>query len=68
MLSRVAEALYWMSRYVERAEDLTRLLAVNFNSLLDAHPSEAQTGWQSLVRITGDEAAFLKTGSEVNAQ
>jgi uncharacterized alpha-E superfamily protein len=68
MLSRVAESLYWMSRYIERAEDLTRLLAVNFNALLDAHPSEAQAGWQSLVRITGDEAAFAKTGNEANAQ
>ena len=35
MLSRAAESLFWMARYIERAEDLTRLLAVNFNTLLD---------------------------------
>ena len=36
MLSRVAESLYWTARYVERAEDVTRLLDVNFHALLDA--------------------------------
>jgi uncharacterized alpha-E superfamily protein len=68
MLSRVAESLYWMSRYIERAEDLTRLMAVNFNALLDAHPAEANEGWQALIRITGDEALFAETGGEANAQ
>jgi len=68
MLSRVAESLYWMSRYIERAEDLTRLVAVNFNALLDAHPNEAKEGWQALVRITGDEAVFAETGGEADAQ
>ena len=38
MLSRVAEAVYWIGRYIERAEDLTRLLAVNFNALLESQP------------------------------
>ena len=36
MLARVAESLYWMARYIERAEDTTRLLHVNFHALLDA--------------------------------
>lgn len=35
MLSRVAESLFWMSRYVERAENTARFLEVNFNLLLD---------------------------------
>jgi len=68
MLSRVAESLYWMARYIERAEDLTRLLAVNFNALLDSQPGDAQQGWQSIVRINGDEAQFPEIHSEVNAQ
>src|SRR5947209_3597103 len=36
MLSRVAENLYWMSRNIERAENLARLLGVGFDLELDA--------------------------------
>ena len=36
MLSRVAENLYWISRYVERAENVARLLDVGFHLELDA--------------------------------
>ncbi len=60
MLSRVAEALYWMARYTERAEDLTRLIAVNFNVLLDTPATEAPRAWQSLVAMNGDEALFYE--------
>ena len=35
MLSRVAHSLYWMSRYIERAENTARLLEVNQQFLLD---------------------------------
>ena len=35
MLSRVADNLYWMSRYLERAEHTTRMLDVNLNLMLD---------------------------------
>jgi uncharacterized alpha-E superfamily protein len=58
MLSRVAESLYWMSRYVERAEDLTRALAVHFQALLDAPHEDAERGWTSLLALTGEEQAF----------
>ena len=40
MLSRVAERLYWLGRYVERAENTARLVAVNNNLMLDM-PSSA---------------------------
>ena len=68
MLSRVAEALYWMGRYIERAEDLTRLLAVNFNALLETQPEEARQGWQPLVKMTGDEDLFYSLYGEATAQ
>ena len=68
MLSRVAESLYWMSRYIERAEDLTRLLAVNFNALLDIRAGDAQTAWQSLVKAMGDDALFAELHGEADAQ
>ena len=68
MLSRVAESLYWMARYIERAEDLTRLLVVNFNALLDSHPDVARQGWESVIQASGDQALFAETYKEVNAQ
>jgi uncharacterized alpha-E superfamily protein len=35
MLSRVADSVYWMSRYVERAENVARFIDVNFQLMLD---------------------------------
>ncbi len=60
MLSRVAEALYWMARYIERAEDLTRLMAVNFNAVLDTASLDSAAAWQPVVAMTGDEALFAE--------
>jgi len=68
MLSRVAESLYWMSRYVERAEDLTRLLAVSFNALLESKPDDAKRGWESVVGINGESPLFAELHPEANAQ
>jgi uncharacterized alpha-E superfamily protein len=52
MLSRVAESLYWMARYVERAEAVSRLVAVHFQALLDG----GRRGWQGVVQIGADAA------------
>ncbi|MFN8498757.1 MAG: alpha-E domain-containing protein [Anaerolineae bacterium] len=54
MLSRVAESLYWMSRYLERAEDVARILAVNFQAALDAPQLTESLTWEPIVDITGD--------------
>jgi uncharacterized alpha-E superfamily protein len=48
MLSRVADSLYWMSRYLERAEHTARLLHVNLNLALDQSPRRAAEGWTRL--------------------
>ena len=52
MLSRVAENIYWMARYVERAEDTARMVGVNTNLLLDL-PKGIAPGWRPLIDITG---------------
>ena len=57
MLSRVANAIYWMCRYIERAENVARFISVNLNLLLDM-PSEKGKHWEPLVMITGDQEAF----------
>jgi len=59
MLSRVADSIYWMSRYIERAENVARFVSVNLNLSLD-FPMEDQQQWLPLVVTTGDEKAFWK--------
>lgn len=53
MLSRVADSLYWMSRYLERAEHATRLLAVNLNLMLDESAANAERRWQRVLFALG---------------
>ena len=59
MLSRVADSLYWMSRYIERAENVARFIDVNLNLLLDAPPGSSQQ-WEPLVNTTGDHELFAE--------
>lgn len=57
MLSRVANSLYWLGRYVERAENYARFIEVNFNLSLDL-PPEMSEQWAPLVAATGDLDAY----------
>ena len=68
MLSRVAERLYWLGRYVERAENTARLVGVNAQLLLDL-PGPVDALWRSLIEIMGcqqDFAEHYATVSERN--
>ena len=49
MLSRVAESLYWMSRYLERAEHTARLIDVQLNQMLDQAGGESNLRWRRLL-------------------
>jgi len=57
MLSRVASSLYWLGRYIERAENVARFIDVNRHLMLDL-PTGAREQWEPLVTTTGDDAAF----------
>lgn len=59
MLSRVADSVYWMARYVERAENVARFIDVNFQLMLD-EPGGEDRQWMPLVSTTGDHEAFAK--------
>ena len=59
MLSRVAQNIYWMSRYLERAEDTARLINVNTNLLLDL-PRNTTFGWLPLIFIVSAEERFFE--------
>jgi uncharacterized alpha-E superfamily protein len=65
MLSRVAERIYWLGRYLERAENTARLLTVYSNLLLDL-PRGARVGWHTLVDITGSQAEFSEKYKETD--
>lgn len=57
MLSRVAGNIYWMARYMERAEDMARLINVNANLTLDL-PKGLSPIWGQLISITGADEIY----------
>jgi uncharacterized alpha-E superfamily protein len=57
LLSRVADAVYWMARYIERAENVARYIGVNLNLQLDLPLDPAQQ-WQPLIDTSGDKEVF----------
>lgn len=65
MLSRVAEKIYWMGRYLERAENTARLVNVNTLLLLDL-PRGIPLGWQPLIEITGNSTQYNEHFSEAS--
>ncbi|CAK0740639.1 putative alpha-E superfamily protein [Gammaproteobacteria bacterium] len=65
MLSRVAERLYWMSRYLERADNTARLINSITQVLLDL-PLGVKFGWDILIKILGLDDLFLQHHSKAN--
>lgn len=57
MLSKVAHRLYWLARYIERAENSARFINVNSNLLFDL-PVGTKIGWKTLIDITSSEDLF----------
>lgn len=68
LLSRVADSVYWMARYIERAENVARFMDVNLHLALDAgkgyHGYVNQ--WQPIVDTSGDRAVFLERYGEAS--
>lgn len=60
MLSRVAESLYWVSRYIERAENIARILDANFNLNLDFEIDQTEEQWKPLILSMDVEEEFEK--------
>ena len=66
MLSRVANSLYWMARYVERAENTARFIDVTLNLILDQPDGVPQ--WEPLVATTGDTQTFAERYGEFSGE
>jgi uncharacterized alpha-E superfamily protein len=70
MLSRVADSLFWMGRYVERAENIARIVDVNSQLMLDLPTQEAeriQRNWLPVVACLGEETAFCERYKKADA-
>jgi uncharacterized alpha-E superfamily protein len=61
MLSRVANLIYWIARYLERAENTARIVEVNAQLVLDLQARQAADdprAWEPLVFVTGSDEKF----------
>ncbi|MFZ1568009.1 MAG: alpha-E domain-containing protein [Thiolinea sp.] len=67
MLSRVAERVYWMARYLERADNTSRLISAHTMLLMDL-PETLEFNWFTLVVIFNAEEQYKKTYSEVSEE
>ncbi|WP_159518072.1 alpha-E domain-containing protein [Sunxiuqinia indica] len=67
MLSRVADAMYWMNRYMERAENYARFMDVSFNLSLELPPHVSEQ-WQPLVVTTGDWELYSEKHESINKE
>src|ERR1700732_3712116 len=65
MLSRVADALFWLSRYTERAENNARMMDVNLQLMLDVHPLANHQHWESIIFSLEDTKLFDKLYPEI---
>jgi uncharacterized alpha-E superfamily protein len=67
MLSRSAERLYWLARYLERTENTARLLSVYMNLMFDM-PMDVEVTWRNLLTIFGAEEKFFELYDTPNEQ
>jgi uncharacterized alpha-E superfamily protein len=65
LLARYADCIFWLARYVERAENLARILDVNETFSRDSRGAQ---NWRSIIQLNSDEERFFATGREVSAQ
>ena len=68
MLSRIAESLFWLARYIERAEDTARILDVNYHMLLEQSQQSYRLRWEPLIIMAGEENRFRTCYGEANAE
>lgn len=67
MLSRVADSVFWMARYIERAENVARFIDVNHNLSLELG-DQLGDQWAPLIYTTGDHEGFFKRYSQATRE
>ena len=68
MLSRTADHLYWMARYIERAENMARVLEVTYSMSLVPNAAQSEAAlWLPALEISGNVEAYEEDYDSVNA-
>lgn len=65
MLGRSANGIFWMFRYLERAENTARLLEAGFHMALTRGSEGAQDEWRSILNTTGQDAQYYATHDKI---
>ena len=68
MLSRIADSMFWLARYIERAEDTARILDVTYHALLEQAQQPYRLRWDALIAMAGEETRFRQLYGEATAQ
>jgi uncharacterized alpha-E superfamily protein len=68
MLSRIADSLFWIGRYMERADNTARILDVNYHMLLEQPQDTYKLRWDPLIAVTGERKRFYSVYDEASAQ
>ena len=68
MLSRIADSLFWIGRYMERADNTARILYVNYHMLLEQPPNTYKLRWDPLIAVTGERTRFYQKHEDASAQ
>ena len=68
MLSRIADSLFWINRYMVRAEETARILDVNYYMVLEEAQQLYKLRWGPLIEIAGERERFTQLYRETNAQ
>ena len=68
MLSRIADSLFWMARYIERAEDTARVLDVNYHMLLEQSGRPYRLRWEPVIVMAGEVKPFQRLYPEASAE
>ena len=67
MLSRVANRLYWAGRYLERSEDVARVISAYTQFIMDT-PVGGTSGWHTLIKVIDGEEGYYKRYTKVTEQ
>ena len=66
MLSRIADSLFWMARYMDRAENAARLLDVTYHMLLEQSQQTYELRWDAVIRISAGHTLFHRLYDDAN--
>ncbi len=68
MLSRVADSMYWIGRYLERAENTLRIVDVNMNLMLEGSNTRSEARWRRVLQAFSNPAGMEETDGDTTIE